>query len=382
MNIAYFNANLKIGQDGVSRVVHTMIEGALERNHSVIAITSTAPKKEECPVPVYEVPSVVFPLHKAYRLAIPTYRSFAKYTGRFRPDIIHINSPCTLGLAALKYALHYQIPVVATYHTHFPTYPRYYGLSGFEEMTWKIIRSFYNQMDCTFVPTLPILSELRDHAIEKLVYLPNGVDTTIFSPHRRSEHWRRQFGSRDVPIVLFVSRLVWEKNLRVLADAYQILRERDLSFEMVVIGDGHARSEFESMMPGAHFLGYHAGLSLAESYASSDIFVFPSVTETFGLVTVEAMASGLVPIAAKAGGAAEIIEDGISGLFAQPNNAYDLAAKVEFLITHPDVVQTMRQRAWNRAQEYSWKNILDRLFKLYEVVIEEHQSILKQRKAA
>lgn len=381
MRIAYFNANLRVGQDGVSRVVYRMLDGALKRNHDVIAVTSTAPESQELPVPMYEVPSVVFPLHKAYRLALPSYRTFAKYLDAFQPDIIHINSPCTLGFSAVKYAHHRNVPVVATYHTHFPTYPRYYGLSRFEEMTWKLLRSFYNQLDRTFVPTLPILKELEEHAIERLEYLPNGVDTSVFSPTNRSEEWRKRFGGGRVPIVLFVSRLVWEKNLRVLADAYRMLRERSLKFEMVIIGDGHARQEFEGMMPGAHFLGFQTGAPLAESYASADIFVFPSVTETFGLVTLEAMASGLVPVAANVGGAAELIEDGKSGLFARPDDPVDLAAKIESLLLEPTTIERMRQHAIERSSNYAWETILDRLFSLYSNVIEEHRR-MSQRKAA
>lgn len=380
MKIAYFNANLKKGQDGVTRVIYKMLEGVQERNHEAIVITSTLPLMQDRVVPMYQVPSVPLPLQKAYRIAIPGYQSFQKILQEFQPDILHINSPCTLGFGAMKYAKHFEVPIVATYHTHFPTYPRYYNLTSLEEMTWKISRNLYNHVDRTFVPTQPILEELQQHNIRHLQYLPNGVDTGLFSPERRSEEWRKRFGNGEKPIVLFVSRLVWEKDLRVLAKAYQSMRSRRSDFEMVIVGDGHAREEFETMMPGAHFLGYQSGLTLAESFASADIFVFPSTTETFGLVTLEAMASGLAPVAAELGGAQEIIENGCSGLFSEPLVGEDMAKKVEWLLDHPNHRKEIATQAHLRAQHYRWDAVLTRLFENYENVIEtfRHRKVLKK----
>jgi len=371
LRIAYFNANLKVGQDGVTRVVYKMIEGALERNHQAIAITSILPESWQQPIPMFKVPSVVIPMHKEYRIALPGYQSFAKILQNFQPDILHINSPCTLGFGAAKYAQHFQVPVVATYHTHFPTYPRYFNLTKLEDLTWKISCHLYNSVDRTFVPTKPILEELAKHEILRLQYLPNGVDTGLFTPERRSEKWRSSFGQGNKPIVLFVSRLVWEKDLRVLAEAYKHLKAKRNDFEMVIVGDGHARAQFEQMMPGAHFLGYQTGVTLAESFASADIFAFPSTTETFGLVTLEAMASGLTPVAAKMGGAIEIIEEGSSGLFAKPLDGADMAQKVEWLLDHPQYQRTMKEQAHRRAQQYRWESILKQLFDNYEDVIQE-----------
>jgi glycosyltransferase involved in cell wall biosynthesis len=372
MRIAYFNANLKQGQDGVTRCVYRMIEAAQQRGHSVAAITATMPD-EKVDFPVYRVPSFAFPLQKSYRLAVPGYQSFAAYLHSFQPDIIHVNSPCTLGFGAVKFAKEFGIPVVATYHTHFPTYPRYYHLKKLEELTWKISRNFYNQIDRTFVPTTPILDELTQHGLRNLQHLPNGVDENLFHPRYRSEAWRTRFAPTGKPIVLFVSRLVWEKDLHVLADAYTLLRNHRSDFELVIVGDGHARAEFEPLVPGAHFLGYQSGPALSESFASADLFVFPSTTETFGLVTLEAMASGLVPVAANAGGAAEIIVDGTSGLLARPLDAIDLAAKLESLLDNPARRSALSHEAEMRSRQYLWSDILCRLFHYYEeVILEQH----------
>lgn len=372
MRIAYFNANLRVGQDGVTRCIYKMIDGTLERGHEAIAITSTLPDGAP-PISMHRVPSVVLPLQKNYRIALPGYTSFARTLEAFRPDVLHINSPCTLGFAAAKYGQHFGVPVVATYHTHFPTYPRYYGLDRFKELTWRITRSLYNSVDRTFVPTRPILEELVANRIDRLEYLPNGVDTTLFNTGRRSSEWRSRFGGGKKPIVLFVSRLVWEKDLRVLAEAYRLLRERRDDFEMVIVGDGHARAEFETLMPGAHFLGYQSGVTLAESFASSDIFVFPSTTETFGLVTLEAMASGLAPVAAKVGGAVGIIQEGISGLFSEPHRGDSLASQVHFLLDQPELRTTIARHAHAHAQRFDWNLVLGQLFDSYADVVESHR---------
>jgi phosphatidylinositol alpha 1,6-mannosyltransferase len=375
MRIAYFNANLRVGQDGVTRVVYKMIEGALARQHQVMGITSTLPDETDLNVPILRVPSVPLPLQTTYRIALPGYQRFEKELQAFQPDIIHVNSPCTLGYGALKYGRHFNVPVVATYHTHFPTYPRYYHLSKFERLAWKISRSFYNSMDRTFVPTRPILAELAANDIQKLEYLPNGVDVNLFGPQRRSSAWRQRFGGGDKPVILFVSRLVWEKDLRVLAGMHDLVRSRRDDFVMAIVGDGHARAEFEHMMPGAHFLGYQSGVPLAESFASSDIFVFPSTTETFGLVTLEAMASRLAPVAARAGGAEELLEDGKSGLLAEPFSAEDMARKVQWLLDYPRFRQSISEQAYVRAHEYRWEKIFSKLFASYAEVIEEHARI-------
>ncbi|HEY4613769.1 MAG TPA: glycosyltransferase family 1 protein [Bacteroidota bacterium] len=371
MRVAYFNANLCKGQDGVTRVMYKMFEGAIMRKVEALAFTSTLPEVSDMIVPMVRVPSVPLFLQKNYRLALPSYHLFARKLTQFQPDLIHINSPCTLGFRAMKYARHFNIPIVATYHTHFPTYPRYYNLSGLEELIWKISRHLYNNIDRTFVPTEPILEELRDHGINNLQYLPNGVDLQLFNPRYRSEEWRERIGAKHKPVVLFVSRLVWEKDLRVLAEAYRILRAKRDDFEFVIVGSGSARTEFEQMVPGAHFLGYQSGRELTETYASSDIFVFPSTTETFGLVTVEAMASGLVPVAAKVGGAAGIIEEGHSGLFAKPFDAADIARQVERLLDSPDWRKALALQALHRAQEFGWDQILETLFNNYGHVIDE-----------
>jgi len=374
VRIAYFNANMRVGQDGVTRVMYKMMNEARARGNEVMALTSTLPQPGLTDIPMFKVPSVVLPLQKAYRIALPGYQLFAKRLHEFRPDVLHINSPCTLGFGAVKYAAAFNVPVVATYHTHFPTYPRYYGFTKLEGMVWRITRHLYNNVDRTFVPTMPILDELSENGINRLSYLPNGVDRSLFHPRHRSSEWRDAAAADGKPVILFVSRLVWEKDLEDLAKTYALLKQRRNDFEMVVVGDGYARKDFEPMMPGARFLGYQTGLPLSQSFASADIFLFPSTTETFGLVTVEAMASGLTPVAAGYGGAVGIIEDNKSGLLSKPHDPGDMAAKIEWLLNNASERRRMRINALRRAEHFDWKTILEQLFEEYADVLRRHHA--------
>ncbi|MGH7410465.1 MAG: glycosyltransferase, partial [Candidatus Methylomirabilis sp.] len=191
----------------------------------------------------------------------------------------------------------------------------------------------------------------------------------LFHPRYRSEAWRQMLGATEKSVLLFVSRLVWEKDLAVLARMFELLKSRRTDFVMVVVGEGQAGLRLASMMPGAVFLGCQTGRALSECYASSDIFVFPSTTETFGNVTVEAMASGLACVAAAKGGAAGIIEDEVSGLLARSGDPEDMAARVARLLDDPDRRRALGEGAVRRAQQFQWEDILDRLCAVYREVL-------------
>lgn len=358
-------------QDGVTRVLTNLIRGARERGHEVMCVASALPKKELQYIPMLKVPSVYAPGRTEYRIALPGYRWFKEEVLAWKPDIMHIHSPDPLGFAAAKFGREYGIPVVATYHTHFPTYVQYYLNVKWEDRVWRMLRRLYNQLDATFVPALSVLEEIREMGMRRTEYLPNAVNTSAFSPKYRSDAWRESVGAKDKQIVLFTSRFVWEKNLKTLSATYKILREKRNDFVMVCVGDGPARKKWQPTMPGAHFTGWLDGEPLSMSYASSDIFVFPSISETFGLVTTEAMASGLAPAAARAGGAADIIRHEESGLLAERDDPYSLAASVERLLDNPELRKSIVEKAKIRATEFEWEPMFNQLFHRYEEIIGE-----------
>jgi glycosyltransferase involved in cell wall biosynthesis len=323
-------------------------------------------------------------LYKDYRLAIPGQKYFEEQLREFKPDLLHINSPCSLGYAAVKFARKADIPVVATYHTHFPSYARYYSARAFEALSWNYFRKIYNGCQRVYVPSQPILRELRDHGLKNLEFLPHGVDIEAFHPRFRNRGWRVRLGIDGKLVLLFVGRLVWEKDLRTLADAYRILERTRSDLAFVLVGDGPIRAELESLMPKAIFLGYQSGSDLSTAFASSDIFVFPSTTETFGNVTIEAMASGLPPICALEGGSGGLVQEGVTGLLAKPRDASDFAEKINVLADSSSTREQIASQAFAFAQCQSWERIFDRQLESYGRVIDEFalHRLYKEREAA
>jgi glycosyltransferase involved in cell wall biosynthesis len=224
-----------------------------------------------------------------------------------------------------------------------------------------------------YVPSMPILKELRDHGLINLQFIPHGVDTEIFNPSYYSDEWRKNYNLADKNVLLFAGRLVWEKDLKTLADAYRILNERRKDIKFVLAGDGPVKSELETLMPEALFLGYLSGTELSTAFASSDIFIFPSTTETFGNVTLEAMASGLVPICVKEGGAYGVIEEGKTGLIANPRDPRNLAEKIEMLLDNTNLRKKMAEACLKYSKEQSWEKIFDKLFSSYEEITQSYK---------
>ncbi|MEP7235328.1 MAG: glycosyltransferase family 1 protein, partial [Ignavibacteriota bacterium] len=325
---------MKPGQDGVTRVLFRLSDYLREKHVNHVFFSPSLPPETEQHVPMYESPSMEFPLHNNdYRIALPGQKHIESILSEYQPDIIHINSPCSLGYAAIKYGQKNSIPVVATYHTHFASYARYYRVKFLEPFSWSYFRKLYNSCEKVYVPSEPILEELHDHRMNNLEFLPHGVDTEAFHPKHRSESWKREIGIEGKFALLFVGRLVWEKDLKTLAETYKILQRRRHDVAFVIAGDGPVRNELEKLMPDAIFLGHQNSEQLSRSYASSDLFVFPSTTETFGNVTLEAMDSGTPPICANKGGASGFIKDGITGLLAKPQDGEDMAGRIESLLS-------------------------------------------------
>ena len=380
LRVAFFAGTMKPGHDGVTRVLYRLIDALKSQGIESVFFSPIIPERSRRPVPMHKVPSVTFPFYKDYRLSVPGYKHFERELREFKPDLLHINSPCPLGHAAVHYGLRYGIPVVATYHTHFPSYAKYYSFDAFEAYSWRYFRKLYNACERVYVPSRPVMDELRMHGFSSVEFLPHGVDAATFSPSYRSEGWRRSHGMEGKTVLLYAGRLVWEKDLRTLARAYEWITSRRRDVLFALSGDGPVREELQQMMPEAIFLGHQTGENLSRVYASSDIFIFPSTTETFGNVTLEAMASGLPPICAREGGAYGFIEPGITGMLAAPRDPQDLAAQVEYLLDHPERRQEMGRAARAFAREQSWEKIFQRLFKSYDEVIRAYH--LGRSKAA
>ena len=369
MKIAYFLGTFK-KEDGVTRVLLSLIRENQKRGIESIIVTGWSEDSSIVSVPIIEVSSFVFPFYKEYKIPYPGMRGFEEKLKDFKPDIIHVHSPDPASWAAVRYARKYKIPVVATHHTNFFRYLPYYHASSLSPLVWYGLRKFYKKMDFTTTPSDTTKNELALHGIPNVYDIPWGVESDKFNPSFYSIDWRNKIlTEKDENIILYVGRLTWEKDLRTLINIYKLLTDQKNNFKMVIVGDGPAKCELESFMPEALFTGHLEGKELSTAYASSDVFLFPSSTESFGNVTIEAMASGLVSVVANSGGSKSIIKNGENGLLAEPLNAKDFYEKVILLLKDKKRLEQMKKNGLDISKNYTWTKVSDNLIKRYSELI-------------
>ncbi|HEX6911352.1 MAG TPA: glycosyltransferase, partial [Longimicrobium sp.] len=243
-----------------------------------------------------------------------------------------------------------------------------------EGLGWRMLKRFYDRCERVYVPTHAIIRELAQHGITNTELWSRGIDLARFSPDHRSAELRAQAGADEsTPVLLMVSRLVKEKDMADLVEMDRILRQRGNSHRLVLVGDGPMRGELQAALPHAHFAGHQSGEALARWYASGDVFVFPSTTETFGNVVLEAQASGLPAVVVDKGGPPDLVQPGETGFIARGNDPADLAAKCETLLRDPAGRARMGMQAREAARERDWAAINGRLIESYGAVVDPHR---------
>lgn len=372
LRVALFTGNYNHIEDGVSRTLNRLVKFLEEAGVQVLVFGPTVdnpPIRHEGRF--IAVPSVSIPGRPEYRFSL----SFPEYARselrRFNPHLVHIATPDLLGLKALNWARRNERKVVTSFHTHFASYLKYYRAEALEPLLWRYLRWFYNQMEQIYVPADSIREELQQHGISADMRIwARGVDTSLFSPTRRDEAWRRTYGfEEDDVVVLFVSRLVREKNLDEFASTVNKIRQEVPSVRALVVGDGPAFGELQEQLPDAVYTGFLKGEELACAYASSDLFFFPSDTEAFGNVTLEAMASGLPCVVADAAGSRALVEDGVNGFRVRLSGPEPFYGAVLELVKDKELRRKMGEASLRKAGEFSWSQINGKLVDNYRAAI-------------
>jgi len=366
LRVALFSGNYNYVMDGPVRALNKLVGHLLDRGHSalVFAPTTKTPAFAHAGELV-PLPSIALPGSRSeYRLSLGLRGEALKRLEAFRPNLVQIAAPDLSGYMAVKWAEKNRITPVASFHTRFDTYPRYYGAKWLEPTVTRYMQNVYGRCEHVYAPSQSMADELRTEGIGKDIRLwTRGVDRELFSPSRRNLEWRRANGLADDDVVVaFVGRLVLEKGIDIFADAVQIAAAANPRIRALVVGEGPERERFAARLPNALFTGYAQGEHLARAYASADIFFNPSITETFGNVTLEAMASGLPCVCAAAAGSLSLIEEGVNGFLSPPQSGSSgFAEKLLRLASDSILRRSAGAASAAKAAAFSWPAILDGL---------------------
>lgn len=383
--VALFSGNYNYVMDGPVRALNKLV-GYLEgRGVEVLVFAPTAKAAAFDHVgQLVSVPSICVPGRGDYRLALGLPTSVRERLENFKPDLIHLAAPDWLGHSALSWAEKRDVPAVASFHTRFDTYFRYYKLKWLEKYITAFMRRFYHRCEQIYVPSPCMADELAAQDMSPNIGIwSRGVDHSLFNADRRDAGWRQAQGfSEDEIVIAFVGRLVLEKGLGVFADTLDLLAENGHRVKALIVGDGPEKQRFEDRLPNATFTGHLSGEALARAYASADIFFNASVTETFGNVTLEAMASGLPLVCADATGSRSLVHRGQNGYLASEVSASAFAHELEKLIDDASLRAKMAEASLQYSAGYTWTSVLGRLFDQYCGVLEQRTTALPTDKPA
>lgn len=374
LRVALFSGNYNYVMDGPARALNMLVAHLEARGHDALVFAPVTKTPAFAPSgTLISAPSIPLPGKRSeYRLALGFRGAARRKLDLFRPDIVHLAAPDWLGFGALNYARDHGVPAVASFHTRFDTYPRYYGARWLEKHVTAYLRHFYGRCEHVYAPSQSMADELAADGIGRDLRLwARGVDGALFNPMRRDMEWRRGLGfADDAVVVAFVGRIVLEKGIDVFADAVLAASASDPRIKALVVGDGPESARFAARLPTGVFAGYRHGEELARAYASADIFFNPSITETFGNVTLEAMACGLASVCAAASGSLSLIEDGVTGLLSPPEmGAAAYGEKLVTLARSAELRRAFGARAQAKTEAYSWPVILDGLIANYREAI-------------
>lgn len=367
MQIALFTETFLPKVDGiVTRLSHTVEH--LERNGDrVLVVAPEGGITQYKGARVYGVSGFPLPLYPELKLALPR-PSIGHALEEFQPDVIHVVNPAVLGLAGLYYAKVLKIPLIASYHTHLPQYLQHYGLGMLEGFLWELLKTGHNQAQINLCTSTAMMQELTNHGIERVELWQRGVDTELFHPDLASPQMRSHLsqGHPESPLLLYVGRLSAEKEI----ERIKLILEAIPEARLALVGDGPHRQALEKHFAATttHFVGYLTGQELGSAFASADAFIFPSRTETLGLVLLEAMAAGCPVVAASSGGIPDIVTSGVNGYLFDPEDEQGAIAATQRLLQQQQERENIRKNARLEAERWGWAAATRQLTQFYRAV--------------
>ena len=351
--------------NGVAMTLGRLVDGLQVRNHQIQLIRPRQGDNDQ-PQPTATLTEhlqhgIALPRYEGLKMGLPAKAALTRLWTLSRPDVVQIATEGPLGWSALAAANKLRLPVASDFHTNFHSYSSHYGFGLLRRAIVAYLRKFHNKAAVTLVPTEGIRRELHSHGYENLEIIGRGVDTRLFHPGRRDAALRAHWGANDRDIVaVYVGRLAAEKNLALVFRAWDAMREAHPATRLVLVGDGPERASWQARRPDALFCGTQTGEALAAHYASGDVFLFPSLTETWGNVTIEAMASGLAVLAYDCAAAEEVIRHGDNGLKVAPEDEAAFVAAAATLAPDAGLQRRLGEAAAARAAQLSWDAIIDR----------------------
>ena len=376
LRVALFSGNYNYVRDGANQALNRLV-GYLLRQGVKVRVYSPTVKEPAFPATgdVVSIPAVPIPGRSEYRLPLAIPAHVRRDLAEFNPNVVHVSSPDIVGHRAVTWARRHKVAAVASVHTRFDTYLAYYHLQALEPLARGIMRRFYHRCEVVMAPAESTAAILRAQRMNRDVTIwARGIDREQFNPERRDMAWRRSIGIADDEMaVAFLGRIVMEKGLDVFADAIHAFAPRGLKHRVLVIGEGPARPWFEQQLPDAIFIGQLTGNDLSRALASADLFLNPSVTETFGNVTLEAMACSLPVIAAESSGTTNIVRDSVTGTLVDGADPDAFADALEAYARDPALRERHGAAGLAYAETQDWDRINSVVLKTYQRVIQRRE---------
>lgn len=363
LNIALVTETFLPEINGVAMTLGRIVNELLNNHHRVQIIRPKQSPQEtptnEPNLKEYLVGGMPIPFYRHLKFGYPSKNRLIQYWVKNRPDIIHIATEGPLGWSALQAAKKLRIPVISSYHTNFHQYSEHYGVGLLMKPIEAYLRTFHNQTLATLAPTHKVVNELVSRGYKNVSVMARGVDTKQFNPDNRSQALRQDWGvGQDDLAVVHVGRLAKEKNIFLVVDAFKAVQTYAPSAKLIFVGDGPLKDELKKACPHAIFTGSKQGESLAKHYASADLFLFPSITETFGNVIPEALASGLCVVAYNYAAAGDIITDHINGFLVPFNERNAFIDKAISVISDRNKLNEVREMAFPSIGNIRWDNVI------------------------